>query len=266
MTDASSAGSASRLFPPPPIATSKGMLQMLQLLQQPVFAQLSQVGNTPPPPPVSSDKEPMLLSSGKSELSLSTGEMGEMGSPPAGQLEVRIDRVTVHGSPKTVQKQYGDMKKRCASSLLVREQTFTTSIKSMNCLLLTAWWWICRIRICWATGSALCQCPMNCRSVSSGNASRFQIQVTWALCSCFAVCARAHDEKCSKFSKERSKFSLMALLIGRNIPKKERSKLRYAKQVSKQRTDTNGKPMWKRTGRNLNVFSPAPCLLKCLLY
>ena len=101
-------------------------------LQQPVFAQLSQVGNTPPPPPVSSDKEPMLLSSGKSELSLSTGEMGEMGSPPAGQLEVRIDRVTVHCSPKTVQKHNGDIEKRCASSLLVQEQTFTTSIKSLN--------------------------------------------------------------------------------------------------------------------------------------
>ena len=52
--------------------TSKDMLQMMQPLQQPVFRQLSQVGNTPPPPPVSSDKEPMLLRSAKSELSLST--------------------------------------------------------------------------------------------------------------------------------------------------------------------------------------------------
>jgi hypothetical protein len=128
---------------------------MLQPLQQQVFGQLSQVGNTHPPPPVSSDKEPMLLRSAKSELSLSstliladarvqggrarmgggcggTGEMGEMGSAPAGQLEVRIDRVTVHCSPKTVQKHNGDKKKRCASSLLVREQTFTTRIKSLN--------------------------------------------------------------------------------------------------------------------------------------
>jgi hypothetical protein len=160
MTDASSAGSSSRLFPPPPMASSKDMLQMLQPLQQPVFRQLSQVGNTPPPPPVSSDKEPMLLRSAKSELSLNTliladaraqgggarmgggcggtGEMGEMGSAPAGQLEVR-DRVTVHCSPKTVQKHNGDKKKRCASSLLVREQTFTTSIKSLNLCALNVW-------------------------------------------------------------------------------------------------------------------------------
>ena len=72
MTDAWSAGSSSRLFPPPPMASSNDMLQMLQPLQQPVFRQLSQVGNAPPPPPVSSDKEPMLLRSAKSELSLST--------------------------------------------------------------------------------------------------------------------------------------------------------------------------------------------------
>jgi len=98
------------------VRSRKDMLQFLQPLQQPlqqpVFGQLSQVGNTHPPPPVSSDRKPMLLSSGKSELSLrtltladaraqgggarmggrcgGTGEMGEMGSAPAGQLEVRM--------------------------------------------------------------------------------------------------------------------------------------------------------------------------------
>jgi hypothetical protein len=110
---ASSVGSSCMLFPPTPTPP------------------------TPPPPPPppphppplpGSDKEPMLLRSGNSELSAQgggarmggrcggTGEMGEMGSAPAGQLETRIDRVTVHCSPKTVQKHNGDKKKRCASS------------------------------------------------------------------------------------------------------------------------------------------------------